>query len=186
MEGWLNKQHHKASKVWRGLSPEFGVVRLYRTFSLYSFAGETRCAGWLCTRSGWFKHIEPQRGGDSYLQTEHISACLRLSDEDAGEAEALGAEEGTQVSPRKKGEIRCTGAVETKFSVQSVDKVLRQLQADLLVGATQQLKTIVTNEPTKAKDFKSFSTYGITFGVSIAHPRIVLKLPLDFETNVLD
>ena len=125
-------------------------------------------------------------GGDIYLQTDHISACLRLSDEDDGEAEALGAEEGTQVSPRKKGEIRCTGAVETKFSVQSVDKVLRQLQADMLVGATQQLKTIVTNEPTKAKDIKSFSTYGITFGVSIAHPLIVLKMTLDFETNVLD
>ena len=125
-------------------------------------------------------------GGDIYLQTDHSSACLRLSDEDDGEAEALGAEEGTQVSPRKKGELRCTGAVETKFSVQSVDKVLRQLQADMLVGATQQLKTIVTNEPTKAKDIKSFSTYGITFGVSIAHPLIVLKMTLDFETNVLD
>ena len=38
-------QHHRENKVWRGLSPAFGVVRLYRTFSFYSIAGETRCAG---------------------------------------------------------------------------------------------------------------------------------------------
>ena len=35
----------RENKVWRGLSPAFGVVRLYRTFSFYSIAGETRCAG---------------------------------------------------------------------------------------------------------------------------------------------
>ena len=39
----------------------FGVVRLYRTFSIYSSAGETRCAGCFCTSSGWFKHSEPPR-----------------------------------------------------------------------------------------------------------------------------
>ena len=57
----LEPQHHRASKVWRGLSQEFGVVRLYRTFSSYLLAGETRCAGCLCTSSGWFKHSEPHR-----------------------------------------------------------------------------------------------------------------------------
>ena len=38
-------QHHRDSKVWRGLSHEFGVVRLYRTFSIYIVAGETKSAG---------------------------------------------------------------------------------------------------------------------------------------------
>ena len=123
-------------------------------------------------------------GGDIYLQTDHISACLRLSDEEDGEA--LGAEEGTQVSPRKKGEMRCTAAVENKFStMQSIDKVRKQLQVGMLVGATKQLKKIVMDKPTKAKDIKSFTSYGITFGVSIAHPLILLKMTLDFETNKL-
>ena len=50
------------SKVCRVLSHEFGVVRLYRTFSNYIFTWETRCvAGCLCTSSGWFKRIEPPR-----------------------------------------------------------------------------------------------------------------------------
>ena len=124
-------------------------------------------------------------GGDIYLQTDHISACLRLSEEE--EDEALGgAEEGTQVSPRQKGEIRCTATVENKFSaVQSIDKVRKQLQADMLVASTKQLKKILMNKPTKAKDIKSFTSYGITFGVSIAHPLILLKMTLDFETNKL-
>ena len=53
------------SKVCRGLSHEFGVVRLYRTFSIYIVAGETRCAWCLCPSSGWFKHIEPLHYRDS-------------------------------------------------------------------------------------------------------------------------
>ena len=65
----------------------------------------------------------------------------------------------------------------------SVDKVRKQSQADTLGGATQQLKTIVTNEPTKAKDIKRLTSYGITF--SVVHPLIILKMTLDFETNVL-
>ena len=44
--------HYKDSKVYRVLSHQFGVVRLYRTFSIYIVAGETRCAGCLCTSSG--------------------------------------------------------------------------------------------------------------------------------------
>ena len=51
----LEPHHYRDSKVFRVLSLEFGVVRLYRT---YIVAGETRC---LCTCSGWFKHIEPRR-----------------------------------------------------------------------------------------------------------------------------
>ena len=42
------------------VSHEFGVVRLYRTFSSYILAGETRCAGCLCTSSGWFRANHPE------------------------------------------------------------------------------------------------------------------------------
>ena len=54
----LEHHHCTDSKVCRVLSHEFGVVRLYRTFSNYIFTG---CAGCLCTSSGWFKPIEPPR-----------------------------------------------------------------------------------------------------------------------------
>ena len=66
----LEPQQHCDSKVWRGLSQECRVVRLYRTFSIYSIAGETRCAGCLCTSSGWFKHIEPHRTYTNHTFTE--------------------------------------------------------------------------------------------------------------------
>ena len=47
------------SKVCRVLSHEFGVVRLYRTFSNYIFTGEAQSAACLCISLGWFKRIEP-------------------------------------------------------------------------------------------------------------------------------
>ena len=80
-------QHHRENKVWRGLSPAFGVVRLYRTFSFYSIAGETRCAGCFCTSSGWFKHsetssnlLEPQQHRDSkvWRGLSHEFGVVRL------------------------------------------------------------------------------------------------------------
>ena len=52
----LEPHHNRDSKVCRVLSHEFGVVRLHRTFSIHIVTGETRCAGCLCTSSGWFKH----------------------------------------------------------------------------------------------------------------------------------
>ena len=55
----LEPHHYKDSKVCRVLSHEFGVVRPYRTFSIYIVTGETRYSGCLCTSSRWFKHIEP-------------------------------------------------------------------------------------------------------------------------------
>ena len=55
----LEPHHFRDSKVCRVLSHEFGVVRLYRTFSIHIVTGETRCAGCLCTSAGRFKHIEP-------------------------------------------------------------------------------------------------------------------------------
>ena len=76
-------QHHRESKVWRGLSPAFGVVRLYRTFSIYSLAGETRCAGCFCTRSGWFKHIEPHRTYTNHIITE-LARCVEVYHRSSG------------------------------------------------------------------------------------------------------
>ena len=70
----LEPHHYSDSKV---LSHEFGVVRLYRTFSIYIVAGETRCAGCLCTCSGWFKHIEPRRTFPNHIITE-IAKCVEF------------------------------------------------------------------------------------------------------------
>ena len=53
------------------------MVRLYRTFSSYSLAGETRCAGCLSTRSGWFKHSEPPRTYTNHIITE-IATCVEV------------------------------------------------------------------------------------------------------------
>ena len=55
----LELHPHRDNKVYKFLLYEFGVVRLYRTFSIYIVIGETSCAGCLCTSSGWFKHTEP-------------------------------------------------------------------------------------------------------------------------------
>ena len=64
------------SKVCRVLSHEFWVVRLYRTFSSYIVAEETRSAGCLCTCSGWFKHIE-HRTFQNHIITE-IAKCVEF------------------------------------------------------------------------------------------------------------
>ena len=42
-----------------------------------SVAGETRCAGCLCTCSGWFKHIEPRRTFPNHIITE-IAKCVEF------------------------------------------------------------------------------------------------------------
>ena len=64
---YTNHQH-RDTKVCRGLSHEFGVVRLYRTFSIYIVTGETRRAGCSCNRSGCFKNSEPHR---TYSKPHH-------------------------------------------------------------------------------------------------------------------
>ena len=79
----IEPQHHRASKVWRGLSHEFGVVRLYRTFSLYFFAVETRCAGCLSTSSRWFQHIEPHRTYSNHNLTE-LARCGEVCQTSSG------------------------------------------------------------------------------------------------------
>ena len=69
--------HYNDSNVFRVLSHEFGVVRLYRTFSIYIVRGETRYSGCLCTSSGWFKHIEPRRTFSNHIITE-IARCVQF------------------------------------------------------------------------------------------------------------
>ena len=69
--------HYRDSKVCRVLSHEIGVVRLYRTFSIYIVTGETRSAGCLCTSSGCFKHIEPHRIFPNHIITE-IAKCVEF------------------------------------------------------------------------------------------------------------
>ena len=76
-------QHHRESKVWRGLSQESGVVRLYRTFSSYCVTGETRSAGCLCKSSGWFKHIEPQRTYSNHNITQ-LARCGEVCHRSSG------------------------------------------------------------------------------------------------------
>ena len=71
----LEPHYYRDSKVCRVLSHEFGVVRLNRT---YIVTGETRCAGCLCTSSGWFKHIEPRRTSHHYRDSK---VCRVLSHE---------------------------------------------------------------------------------------------------------
>ena len=78
--GWfklIEPLHYRASKMWRVLTHEFGVVRPYRNFSINSVKGETRCAGCLCTSSGWFKHIEPHRTYTNHTITE-IARCVEV------------------------------------------------------------------------------------------------------------
>ena len=73
----LEPHHYRDSKVCRVLSHEFGVIRPYRTFSIYIVAGETRCAGCLFTCSGLFKHIEPRRTFPNHIITE-IAKCVNF------------------------------------------------------------------------------------------------------------
>ena len=51
----------RESKVCRGLSRAFGVVRLYRTFSNQIFTRGSRCVVYLYTGSGWFNVSDPPR-----------------------------------------------------------------------------------------------------------------------------
>ena len=71
----LLEPHH--CKVCRVLSHELGVFRLYRTFYIYIVTGETRYEGWLCTSSGWFKHIVPRRTFSNHIITE-IVRCVEF------------------------------------------------------------------------------------------------------------
>ena len=56
----LEPHHRRDSKVCRVLPHEFGVVRLYRTFSIYVFTGEARMSSAMM----WFEKV---RGGSMRL-----------------------------------------------------------------------------------------------------------------------
>ena len=73
----LEPHHRRDSKVCIVLSHEFGVVRLYQTFSNYIFTGETRFAGCFCPRSGWFKRIEPPRTFSTDIIAE-LARCVEF------------------------------------------------------------------------------------------------------------
>ena len=62
--------HYRDKKVCRVLSHEFGVVRPYRTVSVW-------CEGCLCTSSGCFKHIQPRRTFPNHIITE-IEKCVEF------------------------------------------------------------------------------------------------------------
>ena len=75
--------HYRDSKVYKLLSHEFGVVRQYRTFSIYIVTEIARCAGCLCTCLGWFKHIEPRRTFPNHIITEiarYVEFCHMSSE----------------------------------------------------------------------------------------------------------
>ena len=74
----LEPHHYKDSKVCRVLSHEYGVVRLYLTFSIYIVKGDTRYAGCLCSSSGWFKHIEPHRAFSNHIFFAEIVKCVEF------------------------------------------------------------------------------------------------------------
>ena len=77
----LEPQHHRASKVWRGLSQEFGVVRLYRTCSI---GVRALCsAGCLGNSSGWLKHSEPHRTYSNHNITE-LARCGEVCHRSSG------------------------------------------------------------------------------------------------------
>ena len=99
-------QLHRESKVWRGLSHAFGVVRLYRTFSMYLVTGETRSAGCLCNRSGWFKHIEPHRTYSNHNITE-LARCGEVCHMSSGWFDCTEPSLATAV----QGETRCAGCL---------------------------------------------------------------------------
>ena len=72
---FLEPQQHRDRKVRRVLSHDFGVVRLYLTFSLYIVTGETGCAGCLCPTSWLVKPSEPHRTFSNHIITE-IATCV--------------------------------------------------------------------------------------------------------------
>ena len=70
----------RESKVCRGLSHEFGVIRLYRTFSNRLFTGGTGCVGYLC----YFRVVQPQRTSSNLFepfQCRESKVCRGLSHE---------------------------------------------------------------------------------------------------------
>ena len=58
-----------------------GVCCVKDVCCAYSFTGEARCGGCLCTSLGWFKHVEPPRTCSNHKLAElaRCVACFHLS-----------------------------------------------------------------------------------------------------------
>ena len=83
----LELHPHRDCKVFRLLSHEFGVVRLYRTFSYYISSGDTRCAGCNMHRFGEVQahqtssnilELHPHRDSKVYRLLSHEFGVVRL------------------------------------------------------------------------------------------------------------
>ena len=83
----LDTHPHKDSKVYRLLSHEFRVVRLYRTSSNYISSGDTRCAGCNMHRFGEVQahrtslnllELHPHRDKKVYRVLIHEFGVVRL------------------------------------------------------------------------------------------------------------
>ena len=79
----LRPYDYRDSKVSRVLSHEFGVVRLYRTFSIYIVTDATRYAG-CCAQMMWFEVVQAHRTCSNLLEPHHYKdskVCRVLSHE---------------------------------------------------------------------------------------------------------
>ena len=129
----LEPQLHRASKVCRRLAQEVGVVRLYRTFSLYLVTGETRSAGCLYKSSGWFKHLEPHRTYSNHNSTE-LARC-------------------GEVCHRRSGWVECT-----TFSIYSVTEETRSAGCLSTSSGWEPLRTSSNLQHRVSKVWRGSST----------------------------
>ena len=70
---------YRESKVCRGLSHAFEVVRLYRTFSNHILTRGSRCVGYLYTCSGWFNRSEPPRTFSNHFSAARCVEVYHMS-----------------------------------------------------------------------------------------------------------
>ena len=61
----LEPLHRRDTKVCKVLSHEFGVIRLYRTFSNHIIAEIARCVEFLHLSSGWSSSLQGKEGVQS-------------------------------------------------------------------------------------------------------------------------
>ena len=85
------------------------MVRLYRTFSICIVAGETRCAGCLCTCSGWFKHIEPRQTFPNHIITE-IAKCVEFCHMSSGWFDHTEPSLSTSLQGKQSAGCLCTSS----------------------------------------------------------------------------
>ena len=78
-------QQCRASKVCRGQSQEFAVVRLYRTLSKHTVTRGSWCVGYLDTCSGWFNRSDLPRTIANHCSAEKTQ-CVEVSDRSAGDS----------------------------------------------------------------------------------------------------